>query len=293
MATKIQQRNEVLNRRSAELYTIAADSGFKGCILKGQTINYLYGNLKGLRQSGDIDMWLDVNYHDVIRWARGFSKIREIDYHHVETDVFGDTTAEFHFRPSISRNLIRNFRLQEWFQNEGIDHVLYNEELRFSVPDYMYNVILILNHHFWHLMHEGVGLWQMMDLYFVLQAPHTAEEQKKISEIIRHFSLEDFAECCMWILQTVFSMDKEYMICKSDPHGGRALLDEILQSGNFGKYDKRLENSRRSSRFKLMITWTRHSFRLFWQYPKDVLWTPIGVLYISLWRRLKLKRIYG
>ena len=103
--------------------------------------------------------------------------------------------------------------------------------------------------------------------------------------LIKHFRLQRFAAASMWIIKEMFGLEEQYLICNPDEKAGRFLLDEIMQSGNFGKYDKRLNKMRYQSRTALMSSWMKHNFRLFKYYPEDVLWTPIGILRISLWRR--------
>ena len=59
MAAKIQQRNEVVNRQCVELQAKLAVDGLKSALLKGQGVASLYDeHLRGLRQSGDIDVWV-------------------------------------------------------------------------------------------------------------------------------------------------------------------------------------------------------------------------------------------
>ena len=124
MAAKIQQRNEVVDRQTAEIYNrIVADDG-KACVLKGQAMNALYGSLKGLRQSGDIDIWMMDEPLKVIEWARKTGKMYYYDYHHADISIFNDTEVEVHYRPSISRNLVRNARLQKWFREVGAKHIV-------------------------------------------------------------------------------------------------------------------------------------------------------------------------
>ena len=69
-----------------------------------------------LRQSGDIDMWMVGDVDKVIRWARATGTMYFYDYHHADLSLFPDTEIELHYRPSISRNLWRNRRLQRWFK---------------------------------------------------------------------------------------------------------------------------------------------------------------------------------
>ena len=201
-----------------------------------------------------------------------------------------------HYRPSISRNLVRNARLQEWFQNEGMRHVAFDETLGFAVPDYTFNVILTLNNNCWHLMYEDVGMRQMMDLYFVLRT-QVKDERLRINDdllrLLMNFKLRTFASASMWVMKEVFHLEDEYLLCKPDEARGMALLDEIMQAGNFGHHDERLNDNRyKTSRIGLMLAWMKHNIRLLWQYPEDVLWTPIGILRISLWRRWRYRNEY-
>lgn len=59
LTAKIQQRNEVMNGYTNQALSYFREKGFPCLILKGQGIAKLYGELAGLRQSGDVDVWLD------------------------------------------------------------------------------------------------------------------------------------------------------------------------------------------------------------------------------------------
>lgn len=312
MAAKIQQRNQTVDEQTAQFYKKVADDGYKACVLKGQAVASLYGSLAGLRQSGDIDMWMVAEPREVIEWARVTGSMYYYDYHHADLNIFPDTEIELHYRPSLSRNLVRNARLQKWFKEEGAKHIINRADLGFAVPDYIFNVVLTMNHNFWHLLYEGVGMRQMMDLYFVLRSLPTANvnahelsantstllstglsvnyssDEQQTLKLLKHLKLHKFASASMWIMKEVFGLEDVYLLCEPDEKAGGFLLDEIMQAGNFGKHDERLkENRYNTSRVGLMWAWMRHTFRLFKYYPADVLWTPIGILRISLWRRLK------
>lgn len=114
MAAKIQQRNDVVNKQVGKLYRKVKGDGMACCLLKGQSLNQLYGVLKGLIQSGDIDLGIVSPPISVMDWCRTHYKVSCHDYHHVELDANieqGETFVEIHYRPSMSRNLIRNARL--------------------------------------------------------------------------------------------------------------------------------------------------------------------------------------
>lgn len=73
MAAKIQQRNEVVNRQCVELQKRLSADGFRNYIMKGQYVATLYGeHLAVLRQSGDIDVYLEGGLDKVLAYARRF-----------------------------------------------------------------------------------------------------------------------------------------------------------------------------------------------------------------------------
>lgn len=289
-AVHIQQRNEWMNKRCADFEKKLAEEGYKSCLLKGQGLAALYGELSGLRQSGDIDTWALGEPKDIIEWARKTGTMSFYDYHHADLSLYENAEIELHYRPTLSRNLLRNARLQRWFKKEGEKHIVFKEELGFSVPDYTFNVVLILNHNLWHLMYEGVGLRQVLDLYFVLRSNDDSQLRDEALKLIKHFGLLRFAEASMWIMKEILGLEEKHLLCSPNEKAGRFLLEEIMQAGNFGKYDDRLNKNRYQSRVDLMFSWLRHNFRLVRFYPADVLWTPIGVLRISLWRRWRYRK---
>ena len=301
LTADIQRRNDVMNRRCAELHDMLKTAGCRSCVLKGQAVAVRYDAaadrggaacMSMLRQSGDIDMWMLADAGSCIRWARATGTMYYYDYHHADLRLFPDVEVELHYRPSISRNLWRNARMQRWFRGEGRRHVVYDERLGCGVPDDVFGLVLTLNHNLWHLLYEGVGLRQMMDLYFVV---HTMRRTDEVSRLMRHFGLEAFAAASAWVLWHLFdggAGGSLFVSCRSplplpDERSGRFLLGEIMKAGNFGHYDKRLKAGRYASRMGLMVQWMRHTMRLVRHFPVEVAWTPIGIVYISLWRRCK------
>lgn len=279
----IHQQNERLNHESAELCHMISQRGYSCCILKGQAVANLYdGELKTLRQPGDIDAWVIAQPKDVIKMGNSFGRIYYYDYHHADLELFPETEIELHYRPTLSRNLWRNARLQKWIKRERERLIIQSKELGFGVPCADFSLILTLNHNLWHLLYEGVGMRQMMDLYFVLRSHTDGTEKKKL---LKHFSLMHFAAASMWVMQEAFGLESKYFVCEPDEERGRFLLNEIMLAGNFGHHDSRLKRDGSKNRVILMGRWIKHSMRLFRYYTVDVLWTPIGILYISLWRR--------
>lgn len=302
IALQIHQQNEVLNNRCAELGRRLRESGLECCILKGQSFAELYGmgneelgvrNDAGLglyRQCGDIDMWIKAEPEKVIAWGGRTGRLRSFDYHHADVEIFPDVEVELHYRPSISRNLVRNARLQRWFKEYGWNHIVYHDSLGCCVPDKTFNTVLCLNHIYCHLFFEGVGLRQLTDFYFVLKSKDPVNEEKEdITLLLRKFRLLRFAAAVMWVEREVFGLQEQYMLCEPDEKSGRYFLQEIMKSGNFGHFDERLKGARAGNRLRLMWRWVKHSMRLLCYYPEDVLWNPVGIVWISMWRRKRYR----
>lgn len=282
-AVFIKERNEKMNRWSASLCQKINDEAFDCCVLKGQSLAALYtGELSMLRQSGDIDIWMLASHKEVIRWGQENGGIWYYDYHHADYIGMQSVEVELHYRPTLSRNLLRNARLQRWIRKEGVA-LIAKSETNFPMPSKLFNLILVLNHNFWHLLYEGVGLRQTMDLYYTLL--HNDYRKDEVQSLLQYFGLDKFAAANMWVLQELFALPAEKMVVTPNDEAGRHLLHEIMQAGNFGHYDKRLMQNRYRNRIWLMAGWMKHNFRLFRYYPADVLWSPLGVLYISMWRR--------
>ena len=105
--------------------------------------------------------------------------------------------------------------------------------------------------------------------------------------------MKKFTSAMMYVLQTVFAMPDEYLICKPDEKEGKFLLSEIMQAGNFGKYDERIKRVERSY-MKVQCNYAfqkwKHNLRLITHYPEEVLWEPIFRLYHYVWRKFELWR---
>ena len=168
------------------------------------------------------------------------------------------------------------------------------EETGFGVPNRVFNIILAMNHNFWHLMYEGIGMRQIVDVYFLLRNSNK-EEREETMKLLKKFGLVRFTRATMYVLQSVLGLDEKFLLCTPLPEEGAFLQSKIMRAGNFGQHDERIIHKKGESRFETMALWCKHSMRLFKYYPMDVLWTPLGILYISLWKHLnfRLKRLYA
>lgn len=253
------------------------EAGFDNCLLKGQGVACYYPKeLRNLRQSGDIDLWVDAPIDSLLTWIKKIHPLHHCDYMHTHIDVFNDTQVEIHYRPWISRNLIRNRKLQTIARNCSKQFLYIDGEL--CVPNQKFNVLHVLYHLYWHFLVEGIGLRQFLDLYFVLKN----SSEKPTLEELKNLDMVKFTSAVMWVLEYTFGLDRKHMLCMPDSVEGRFLLSELLLAGNFGHYDRRIKHSVNESIIVTILKWLKHSLRLFKHYPKEVMWNPIGIAYLSI-----------
>ena len=198
MAAKIQQRNEVVTKQCAELQAKLAADGLSSVVLKGQSVANLYGTqLSALRQSGDIDLWVDAPRDRTVEYVMKRCPTTEVNFQHVHYHVYDDTDVELHMVPVSRYNPRRNRILQEYFDSEvkrqcGNRKMIRigSAEVELSVPTEDFQLVHQLLHVYSHYVYEGVGLRQLMDLYF-------AQRAMKNGEVLFRVYASTFPHCSM------------------------------------------------------------------------------------------------
>ena len=127
---------------------------------------------------------------------------------------------------------------------------------------------------------------QIVDYYYVLKAL-SREEREWVATNIRHIGMGKFGAAVMYVLYSHCGMRSELMICQPDEKRGRLLLEEILISGNFGKYDKRYERHTSESLISNAVRRYRRQLRFIRYYPIDVLSIPAWKATHWIWRKWK------
>lgn len=89
----------------------------------------------------------------------------------------------------------------------------------------------------------------------------------------------------MWILVNEFGLDERYTVVEPDERRGRFVLNEILQGGNFGKYDERALSGLYSSPIMANLQRLHRDLRLMRYFPRESLSEPIFRVYHWWWRR--------
>ena len=157
-------------------------------------------------------------------------------------------------------------------------------------PTLAFNRVYILVHIYRHLFHEGIGLRQLLDYYFVLHQGFTEEERTETMRTLRSLRMQRFTAAVMWVLQEVFAMDDRYLLTDPNEEEGRFLLSEIMLAGNFGHYDERIKRSAKVTEWGLFCRRVGRNLRFLRSYPSEVLWSPFFKLWHAVFRFAEVKR---
>lgn len=293
LTERIKQANRLLNRRAVETVRYFAENGFDACVLKGQGVATYYPDPL-LRTSGDIDIWLGGERERIYDFARARVGLQGMTYLHIHYPLYEDVEIEVHTTPGRLSSPRLNCKLQRYFKalfsEQNAHHVALPDGVgEIPHPTVEFNLVYLLLHMYRHLTGEGIGLRQMMDYYYVLQQPLSEEARQQVVRRIEDFKMMRFACATMYVMREVFGLEGEYLLVAPDKKAGRFLLDEIMQAGNFGKYDARLKRKRNETAWFRLVRSLKRNARFLRYYPNEVLWNPVFRTWQYLWRLLKKK----
>lgn len=236
------------------------------------------------------------------------SKDIELRYHHIEAPSIGGTPVEVHFRVGFCNSPLRNMRMQRWFDLHADECMKNKTAMGFNVPTASVNVVYQMTHIFSHYFDEGIGLRQLLDYYFVLRIWHNDEMETKdiktmgmwteglgtpvmpaseIMHVLRRLGMATFASAVMWVLQHVFAMPDDWLICSPDEKRGKQLLDEIMLAGNFGRYDECGKEMKHGGMIPHGLWKLKRIMRLISNYPEEALCEPLFRIWHLAWRSLR------
>ena len=285
MAANIHKQNEFMNKRCAELYSTLSDCGLRSCVLKGQGITQFYPeSLRGLRQSGDIDIWVEGKMKTTIEKINSIGiELADIHYVHATAKFFENVIVEVHFRPSWMYNPNSNLKLQTFFKEQSSTQFdLYDESVGFAYPSVYFSLVHSIVHINRHIFEEGIGIRQLIDLYFILMRSDTCVRKSSYS-LLCSIGLKEFTAAVMYVEKEILAIDDSLLLCAPNVRLGSRLLKEIVEGGNFGN---RLELKKGRNKIEKGYLQFRHNVKYYIPYINEVFWIPFFQLWHWCWRKL-------
>ena len=237
----IRGMNGLMNREAARLTRMFTELGLKNAILKGQANARLYPD-PSLRQSGDIDIWVEGGREKINKLLVGLGMLDKeaLEYgkfwHHAHLERTADgIVAEVHYKPAMG-NPYKGRELQDYLNNEILKAELVPEG--FYSPSLRFALVMQLSHLQQHFYSGGLGFRQYID-YYVLLRNATAEDRRNVARIIGSLGMSRACAAVMWVLGHVLGLERDSMLCAPCAWRGKRLLRLALEGGNFGKHSEK------------------------------------------------------
>ena len=288
LVKKYERVNLKMNQRAVEATAYFKERGFNSCLLKGQGVA-LYYPQPLWRIPGDIDLWLEGDREDIYRTTKKSEHFEGLTYLHVNFSLFKDTSLEVHVTPSWMSSPFLNHQLQRYFKGCWNGDLTREVSLpgaagTVNVPSDEFNRFYLLLHIYHHLFGQGVGLRQLMDYYYVLLAECDEASLQRTRDLFQRFHLMKFVSAVMYVEQKVFGLPDDKLLVPVNVEEGEFLLSEILQAGNFGKYDKRIDRKKYKITPYRFVLSVERNLKFAKRYPQEVLWDPFFRMWTYAWR---------
>ena len=284
-ALQIETRNKTLDVAAKHLNRLFEAGKLRCCVLKGQGVARLYP-IPERRQPGDIDLWVEGGRVIVLNFLRNNCiGVGQVVLHHVDARIIDGVETEIHFIPVYAYNPFLHYKVQRFFHKyKDTQFSNFDKGLGFSYPTLSFNAVYILAHIYLHFLYEGIGLRQIIDYYYVLRNM-SSDERELARNNIKEIDLCKFAGAVAFMLENVCGMDKSLSVAQTDKKRGTILLEEILMSGNFGKYDGRLSGRDEKNLISFNLVALKRQLRFFRYYPMDIMSIPFFKVWHWCWRK--------
>lgn len=301
--SKIAKRNRKVNAVAVKVVKGFRQQGFDACVLKGQGNALLYPDPSS-RIPGDIDVYVhpqqqgggwrndEAAIRKIITFYKGLDKSARAVYHHIDIPNVDNVPVEVHYRATWLNSPLNNGRLQNTLsallaREDGTKSVAMPDESgEITIPGFCFNLVFQLSHILNHLLHEGVGLRQLIDYYYLLRSHEcSADEKGRLNDELNSCGLHRISTAVSWVLANVLGLPERYLITKPNERYGQQLMREIIAGGNFGKFDERLLSGTSHSKLVANVQRLIRDARMVVYYPSECLWEPWFRVRHWVWRK--------
>ena len=138
-------------------------------------------------------------------------------------------------------------------------------------------VVYQLLHLYRKLFCEGIRLGHLLGYYYILREFNG--ERAEVMHIIERLGMKKFAGAVMYVLQTVFAMPDEYMLCKPDARHGSFVLNMVTLAGEYTRHIERTRTLSHLGRLGHYLYWLKRNRPFITQYPAE--------MFFELYKRMK------
>ena len=306
-AARIEEENKHMNTCLKELFAACKEHHITAYLLKGQGVGLNYPEPL-LRHSGDIDLFF-LTPRDYEKAVKALHKAFSVSMMEVDEErkhayfVYQDIVIELHgdIYGAVNRQCLRG--TMPWTRKcfDSYRSIIWQYEgENITLPPANFDALFIFIHLARHYFGSAVGLRQLTDWMRYLYVRRGDIDVKKLKEDIEHLGLKKVWSVFGTMAVNHLGFHKEHMPFYRESYGKAAtrLLRFILDSGNFGYHDKRIQTSSQNLFVQRAIALKGHlimQLRNFTTFPKETLYALPGLFadgFKRLWRAVLAKLKY-
>lgn len=243
MGVIVKQKQNYVKQSAAviELDKLFREEGIKYIVFKGTAAASCY-NRPYLRTMGDIDFYIPHPYYAKAKSfieAQWEVKIARSESEKHDTFTYKGIPFELHH----SVETFGTHKHQELFDqlidenvNKAVEHKVYNGSA-FTLPPEE-SVLVVFKHMFNHLLIEGIGLRQVVDVAVLLNHYHDAININHFRALLKSLGYLHAFDCTVAMLYKYLGMPKakDFSPCPGkNIRWGDRIMEMVLESGNFGR----------------------------------------------------------
>ena len=194
--------------------------------------------------------------------------------HHVNF-ASGNIPLEVHFKSDYLNCPWYNKRYEAWI-GEMVERSSKSDSCELPVEFY---VVYQLLHLYKKLFCEGIRFGHLVEYYYTLReygdkrievSGESLGVRDKGLEIIERLGMKKFAGSVMYVMQTVFAMPDEYLICDADARHGSFVLNMVTLAGEYTRHIERTRTLSHLGRLGHYLYWIKRNRPFFTQYPAEI-----------------------
>lgn len=251
VVVRVEAMNRKLDDGVAALSELYARNGIDSVLLKGQGVASVYPN-PSHRQPGDIDVYIGKD-----NYAKANRLIEEDGAVASHKETAHEKHRNYKWNGLIVENHKEIVKLATKSYNDawnGFFTRYFDKDCRYlefdkakvRLPSDYFNSIYFLLHILQHLLTSGIGLRQVCDWMTVVRCGASGFDYENWKEDIRSLGLERPFSLFAYIAVNFFGLDRSMFPCYDEKMSQTAvaLLEDILEGGNFGREWKDEKNLR-------------------------------------------------
>lgn len=280
------QRNYLrFSKTIADFAVVMNKYGLRYVIFKGVTVARRY-SVPYARTMGDVDFYVPASDFDkavavIERELHVEIEKEDIDKHycfdyqgirfemHYQIETFGNGNHQRYFNRMIDESISKGadcFSISVFGKDGGKAQV--------SVLPPTEDLIVVFKHWFNHLLVEGVGLRQTIDLAVLLRTCQDRLDAARLMAALDKIGYMKAFRAMLAMMRKYFGLSQVENFCVlngQDEKYADKLMETIMKSGNFGRKAYKNHTKGKEKSMETATRALRHCMKFFWLAPLDIL----------------------